>query len=1279
MDIQAGTKWNGYEIVNKLGQGGNCEVYKIKEHLTDNILALKILIKNQNVLRFKREFRSMVRLDHPNIARVYTFGEFDERACFTMELIEGGDLKRFVRRYREDKPDIGSLLPSEDSEFRDIADLFIHICEPLKYIHSRKIVHRDLKPANIMLTEDGQIKLMDFGLIKETDIIQEGLTQTGMFVGTVAYMSPEQGLGRDLDHRSDLYSLGIILYEALTFHLPFKGTSVLEIFMKHIKETPIPPSNFNMNIPPSLERLVLLMLSKEPSRRPNSAGEIIEYLTQFKDTDDREMDFSATITETAFEIDETAMGIKPGLLVPELIGREDILEIFERSFDLVRLENKSIFFIEGEAGIGKSRLLKEVSAKARMKGFSVLHGSCLEVERFPYSAFLGPLETLAERVKAKDENEGKLILANRGNILANICPRFAEIEWIQKQPQPVPLEPMQDKLRTFDAIKTILVNSALKQETFLVLEDIHWADDLSVEFLHYLARSLTVEKEQLPLIITASCRSEDLKSNITLMNILSSLRKFPLFNSIVVEPLLTDQTKRLIGMLLGSDKIESDLVDQVFKESGGNPFYIEEILKGLLEEELLVKHGENWVFSPLETRESVIIPGVESLTSAGMSIPDRIQDLISRRLARLDQKTRNVLIRAAIIGVRFEFSILLKVVDYNEDELLDLIDEAIKEDILSEVRGSEGEIFIFKHNMVRNVLYSSLSSRRQSSIHFKIAEAIYGLYGPDNQDYWELLAYHFDKAKKYKRAIEYYAKSADQAVNQYVHQTAQSYSSRILELASLIELDTEKLLEYRRDAYRMLGFSYEASGNLDQALIEYSHLVELGASNNDASIEAIGHYFIGGVKKDKGEFDVAMDSFRKCLEMLPDTEDNLFRRATAMGNVAGVFINLGQYDKALNLYSKVKQFMKKMDRQAGMAMCDMNIGMVYYYLGKYEEAFEWLNSSIELYKDLDDPYRVAKGLVNLGGVFQARGETLKAATHNTEALEISRKIQDIYSVGAIQGNLGVSYHEKGEYEKSVISYRESLRISRELGDKSGVAVSLINMGNLMTDLGDIDGAFRSLDEATQISEEMGERWLKACADHQFGEIFLAQNQLQESQIKFNECYNEAEHIGLRPLQIQSRANLAWIDALNDQLDDALKSSENSLNEAVDIGDSDAILRAQSRFAGICLLAKKYEQARLIAAKGLKLSKQRGHVNLQWRFYTLIGQTLAEEKKFKPAHRSLQQGVNILLSINKKIEMRDRKGFFKQNEVQAAIVLLVKVCARLGYDDEVATYQKILEL
>lgn len=253
-----------YEIVGELGRGGMGIVYKARDTVLDRIVAFKVLPDSlrenpQALKNFLREAKSAAQLNHPNIVTVYDAGEQDGRTYIAMEWVDGTTLKEIVKRR-------GAIAPS------GVAHVLAQMCEGLAYAHEKKIVHRDIKTANTMWTRDRKAKIMDFGLAK---IIEEVRNHTTLVSGTPYYMSPEQTLGRSVDHRADLYSLGVTLFELATGTLPFREGNVP---YHHVHTPPPDPRSTNPNLPEPLARIILRCLQKQPEARYGSAREILAEL-----------------------------------------------------------------------------------------------------------------------------------------------------------------------------------------------------------------------------------------------------------------------------------------------------------------------------------------------------------------------------------------------------------------------------------------------------------------------------------------------------------------------------------------------------------------------------------------------------------------------------------------------------------------------------------------------------------------------------------------------------------------------------------------------------------------------------------------------------------------------------------------------------------------------------------------------------------------------------------------------------------------------------------------
>jgi serine/threonine-protein kinase len=249
-----------YEILGVLGSGGMGKVYKVRNVLSDRIEAMKVLLPNladQQELadRFLREIKVLASLNHSNIAVLRTALMIDNQLVMIMEYVEGTTL--------------AARLEQETISWRDALNYIDQVLAALSYAHKQNVIHRDIKPANMMLTPSGAIKLMDFGIARSGK--DPGLTVTGTTVGSLAYMSPEQVNCEPIDARSDLYSVGVSLYEMVTGQRPFKGDSNFSIMQAQLQQTPRPPIEVKASLPESLNQIILMAMSKEPARRFQSA------------------------------------------------------------------------------------------------------------------------------------------------------------------------------------------------------------------------------------------------------------------------------------------------------------------------------------------------------------------------------------------------------------------------------------------------------------------------------------------------------------------------------------------------------------------------------------------------------------------------------------------------------------------------------------------------------------------------------------------------------------------------------------------------------------------------------------------------------------------------------------------------------------------------------------------------------------------------------------------------------------------------------------------------
>jgi tetratricopeptide (TPR) repeat protein len=334
-----------YLLKELLGVGGMATVYRAVDD-AGSVCAVKILhpgkAQTDEVKRFEREFLALRDLRHPSVVQVYEAGVSGEYPWIAMEYVDGSDLGSLVDRWTANPP---------PNRFAQAERILRGLCEGLELIHSKGLIHRDLKPSNVMVTNSGEAKLTDFGVVKAPGAFTTQLTVAGKLVGTVAFMSPEQITGDPVTPASDLYSLGAVLYVLLTLRRPIEADNIAGYLARHITETPRSPSDIDPNVPPHLETICLHLLRKEPNQRPAAASDVLAAL----DGD--------TISPTR-----------------ALHGREAEREWLEAQLSQVDRGAGGLVILHGEVGAGRTALLESFVGMAKARGFAVAAASGARTE-----------------------------------------------------------------------------------------------------------------------------------------------------------------------------------------------------------------------------------------------------------------------------------------------------------------------------------------------------------------------------------------------------------------------------------------------------------------------------------------------------------------------------------------------------------------------------------------------------------------------------------------------------------------------------------------------------------------------------------------------------------------------------------------------------------------------------------------------------------------------------------------------------------------------------------
>ena len=738
-----------YQVQRLLGEGSKKRVYLARDTKLDTDVAVALIksdgLDTEGLVRIQREAQAMGRLrDHPHIVTVLDIGSEAGQTYMIQEVLRGGSLDELLQKEQG--------LPVEQT--LRIGD---EICQALQYAHRQGIIHRDVKPGNVWLTQDGTAKLGDFGLAVSVD--RSRLTQAGMMVGTSLYMPPEQALGGDVSARSDLYSLGCVLYEMATGRPPFLGDGSLAIISQHVNTQPVAPLFLNPGLPPALDALIGRLLAKAPDERPESAAMVIEELRSIRDSAPAEPGAATAVASSA-----GLQGVDWG----RFVGRREELAQLKAALENMLSGRGALVMLVGEPGIGKTRLAEEFGVYASLRGAQVLTGRCYEGEvALPYRPFI---EAFRQYARSRPDAELRSELSDGApevaRLVSEIRQRFSEI------PEAPPLEAEAERLRLFESVSTFVCNASRSKPIVLFLDDVHWADKPSLLMLRYLARAVAGER----VLILGAYRDVELDRTHPLSEVIATLRREQPYERVLLRGLPEDDVLAFLSAIEPPEELAAgrhDLAAALYRETEGNPFFIREVLSHLSEEGQLQREGGVW------TAKGSI---------SDLGIPEGVREVVGKRLSRLSEGCNRMLTVASTMTGGFSWEALKAISDEGEAALLDLLDEALAAQLVAERRGDGAGSYDFTHALIRQTLYGELSTPRRVLLHRRIGEALEALYGEHVEPHLAELSHHFFQAAPggdVDKALDYATRAGDRALELLAHEEAVAHYEVALQALAL--------------------------------------------------------------------------------------------------------------------------------------------------------------------------------------------------------------------------------------------------------------------------------------------------------------------------------------------------------------------------------------------------------------------------------------------------------------------------------------------------------------
>ena len=652
-----------YQIHSTLHEGIETIIYRGKIPTHQETTVLKVLKAEYPTLdaitRIKHEYRIRKHLDYPGLVKVISLETFDNRLGLLLEDINGESIE--------------ALMSRQKLEVITCLKFGIQLIKTLEYLHIRKIIHKDIKPSNIIInSQTGIIKLTDFGIASQLSKENPQINNPNSNAGTFAYMSPEQTgrMNRTIDYRTDFYSLGITLYEMLAGQLPFPSKDPLEIVYSHIASQAILPHHLNPEIPPSISQIVMKLMAKNAENRYQTAAGLLA-----------DLENCLNQLETTGKIVDFIPGhldVLSQLLIPQkLYGREtqvrELLAAFERVANPCE-ENFSpsasqselfaefepvanfpsqieLILVSGYSGIGKSAVVNEIYKPiTRQRGYFI-SGKFDQFKRnIPYASLIQAFQSLiqqllAETSKKLQDWQDRLLaaLGDSGQVIIDVIPEVELL--IGKQPAVAELAPTESQNRFNRLFKELIHVFAQKEHPLVIfLDDLQWADSATLKLMELLA----TDPDSNYLLLIGAYRDNEVSSTHPLMQTVEYLQKRgTVVNTLVLEPLALNEVAELIYETLNGSKQIQPLAELIWNKTGGNPFFLTQLIKAIYQEKLLEFdfYCGSWQWN------------IEEIQAIGIT-DKSVVELIASRIQQLPETTQQVLKLAACIGDTFTLDVL---------------------------------------------------------------------------------------------------------------------------------------------------------------------------------------------------------------------------------------------------------------------------------------------------------------------------------------------------------------------------------------------------------------------------------------------------------------------------------------------------------------------------------------------------------------------------------------------------------------------------------------------
>ncbi|GAC1350027.1 MAG: hypothetical protein NVSMB27_28650 [Ktedonobacteraceae bacterium] len=714
------------------------------------------------------------------------------------------------------------------------------------------------------------------------------------------------------------------------------------------------------------------------------------------------------------------------VLCPEIIGRTPEFAALGLLVEQAKGRQGHIAVIAGEAGIGKSRLVTELKTTAVAKGFLVVQGACFPTDlTYPYAPLLDLLRSLVA------SNPKASLTAAVETLARNIFPLLPELVPDQTIP-PTRLEPEQEKRRLFAVLATFFLHLSAQSPVLLIIEDVHWSDDTSLDFLHYLARRSASQ----PLLLLVTYRHDEMQPELS--SWLAQLDRERLAHEIRLVPLARNEVDTMLSAIF-EERLTSfdmrrflhgELLDTLYTLTEGNPFFVEETLSSL------IAAGDIFFVQGYWNRRS----------GSEVSIPRSVQDAVQRRTALVGKAARHVLTLAAVAGRHFDFALLQQLTQYDEHQLLLLMKELVSAQLVVEESADQ---FAFRHALTRQAIYSQLLTRERLMLHRTIAERM-EQQSPVRPDlHLEELAYHFYQARDWQKAVDYAQRAGEKALGLYAHRAAIDYFTWVLEAADHLALSPTPAL------YRARGQAYDTLGEFEHAQHDYTQALDAARKLKNRTAEWQSAIDLGFLWAGRN-YAQAETWFRQALTLSQALADPALH-ARSLNRIGNWHLNVEQPHEALRYHREALAIFQQLHDSRGIAETLDLLGMTSYLAGDLIGGTAYYQQASALFDELGNREGLTSSLATL---------TLRASTYHTDTLIAVASLAEV-----------------------IPDAERAVKVAREIGQRSAESYALYQLGLCLGSQGEYTHALAAGQQSLHIAEEIEHRQWQTAAHTMLGGVY----------------------------------------------------------------------------------------------------------------------------------------------------------------------------------------------